>query len=439
MAAASPGLMNVLLIILDTVRAEDLSLYGYAVETTPALERFAQRGVVFENAFASAPWTLPSHAGMFTGYPAHQLSADYEAPLDDTRRTLAEALRDRGYATAGFAANLAYCAEWTGLNRGFVHYESHKPSFGYLVASSQFASRLVLSLRRRLGSRDAGFVQVTAPEINDAFLTWLDDRGDRPFFVFLNYLDAHDPYHASEPFLRRFAPGALPSEELKWGRSNYSKAAIRSFRASYNASIAYLDHHLEALFDDLARRNLLDNTLVIVTSDHGEHFGEHGLLQHANSLYLPLLRVPFLMFGPKGVERGLRVEEPVSLLDLPATIARITGTPDKFPGSPLDRFWTDAEDARSPILAELRPNRFSRPRDPIQRGPMKSFIAGRFHYIRNGDGAEEVYDWRADPGELNNVIAEMPQDSLRLLRETMQEVIARDRRSANKGGTRPGA
>jgi glucan phosphoethanolaminetransferase (alkaline phosphatase superfamily) len=185
--AASSGAPNVLLIVLDTVRAPSLSLYGYERPTTPELERLAARGVRFERALSTSPWTLPSHASMFTGHFPHELSADWETSLDETYPTLAEVLASQGYVTAGFVANVRYCSEESGLNRGFAHYEDHPVSPEQVIKSSSLGRALIANahLRRFLGSYDI-FGRKSAPDVNAAFLRWLSRNERRPFFAFLN-------------------------------------------------------------------------------------------------------------------------------------------------------------------------------------------------------------------------------------------------------------
>ena len=188
----APDSPNVLLIVMDTVRAQNLSLYGYARQTTPRLEQFAKTGARFDRAIATAPWTLPSHASMFTGRVAREMSADFRAPLDDMYPTLAETLGAQGYLTAGFVANTYYCNAENGLSRGFDHYEDYQLSLSEFAISASL-SRAILNrdaVRRLINYHDV-IGRKTAPDINRAFLSWLERQSERPFFAFLNYLEAH--------------------------------------------------------------------------------------------------------------------------------------------------------------------------------------------------------------------------------------------------------
>ena len=401
--SASANAPNVLLIVLDTVRAQNLSLYGYARVTTPQLEQLAKTGVVFERALATAPWTLPSHASIFTGRYPYELSTDWTTPLDSTHPTLAEVFSAHGYVTAGFVANLLYCTYESGFTRGFAHYEDYPIKLGTIAHSSWLTRIIFTKLYKILGIHQK-LVHKTAAELNTDLLRWLTDKDQRPFFVFLNYFDAHAPYAPPQPFDAQFA--AKPPRD-PWLRDNhwYSPEEIQELMDAYDGAIAYLDHQLGLLFSELAKRDVLNDTLVIITSDHGEEFGEHGLMDHGNSLYLPALHVPLLISFPPHVPAGKRVHEAVTLRNLPATITDLIELNDKapFPGSSLIHYWsgTHSHDgaAADPLLSEVNfapnlPEWF-----PVSKGNMKSLVANRYHYIRNGDGREELYDIENDPLE----------------------------------------
>jgi arylsulfatase A-like enzyme len=340
------------LIILDTVRAASLSLYGYGRPTTPHLDRLQGEATVFDRAFSVAPWTLPSHGSMFTGRYAGELSTDWRRSLDRADPTLAEVLRDRGYSTVGVVGNLRYTAHETGLGRGFLRYEDHHTSFGQLLRSAWLGQTemIVQALRARdtkaalsaLASanlwvdpnRDAD--PRRARSVTDTFLAWhAGHSAGRPFFAFLNYFDAHTPI-------------VLPPEyEGKFGEQPVDL---------YDGAIAYLDAEIGRLLASLAARGALDNTIVVITSDHGELLGEHGLVGHAHNLYARTLHVPLLMRWPSGVPAGKRIAEPVTLRDLAATITTLAGgvPAGTFPGRSLSRFWNEAlRGDDSPIVAEV--------------------------------------------------------------------------------------
>lgn len=403
------GAPSVLLIILDTVRAANLGLYGYGRPTTPHLERWMQRGVVFDRAFSPAPWTLPTHGALFTGHYGGELSGDWKVPLDASRRTLAEAFRGAGYATAAFAANLDYTTWESGLARGFTYFSDYNTSLRQLLASSPIAQ--TVSVREALSARSPLEAvralaalnfwidpkhwgdRTTARQITDRFLDWEARVNGVPYFAFLNYFDAHGPYDPEPEF----------------------RAAIGGTEAvdAYDAAIATIDAHLDRLFRALEARGRLDNTVVVVTSDHGELFGEHGLWGHAHNMYLDVLHVPLAMRGP-GIPAGTRVNAEVSLVDMAATISALALGPgtERFPGQSLASHWENGVATR-PALAEVSRTDNVKSTYPTSRGAMKSVIADGHHYIRNGDGIEELFDYVSDRGERRDLVA---ADSTRVRR-----------------------
>ncbi|MBC7896710.1 MAG: sulfatase, partial [Cytophagaceae bacterium] len=299
--AAPADAPNVLVIILDTVRAASMSFLGYSRETTPHLAALGANGAVFEQAHSTAPWTLPSHAGMFTGRYPSQLPTDWRTPLDGAAPTLAEALARRGYRTAGFAANHFYTSRESGLTRGFEHYEDYKRTPKQVLLSSSLAqTRLFWQLLQGSGVRDrlVAVAQMDlrlqvmwtshrklAPEATAEFLRWQEGVSGRPFLAFLNLYDAHLPYDPPAPWDSKFGTARTPLD-------------------LYDGGIAYMDDALGALFRELASRGVLDRTLVIVSSDHGEAFGEHGLHGHGNSLYRTEIHVPLVVSLPGRVPGG---------------------------------------------------------------------------------------------------------------------------------------
>jgi arylsulfatase A-like enzyme len=457
------GAPNVLLIVLDTVRADNLSLYGYPRATTPVLDQLAKRGVLFEEARSTAPWTLASHASMFTGRLPHELGVRWKTSLRDKFPTLAEYLGAHGYATAGFVANTQYCSYDTGLDRGFTHYEDYPTDIKHLRplrtavlfdALFDVISKLCLRLSpTRYGVILRWFLspeRKDAKAINSEFMDWLSRRqGERrPFFAFLNYYDAHSPYLPPEGTRFRFGTGPrdvtdfLVLVEL-WKTIDKLKLTqhfIDLIQDSYDNCLAYLDARLGQLFADLQRRGLLEKTVVIITADHGEELGDHTLFEHGESLYRPEVRVPLLFLLPSGEHSPGVVRDTVSLRHLPATIVDLVGLGAKspFPGRSLARLWRDPARAATPgdpdladavisELAEPSPTNPSLGRSPATRGPLISIAEENYVYIRNeGDGTEELFNERLDPAELVNLI-----DS-----EAKQPLILRLRQSVDKLKTR---
>ena len=449
---APPGASNVLLIVLDTVRAESLSLYGYGRATTPNLARLAARGVRFDRAFSTAPWTAPSHASMFTGRWCHELSIAWGRPLDGTHPTLAGYLAQRGYETAGFVANTTYCSAETGLDRGFARYDDYDLTFRAVLHCSALVQRALAFLDKHpalasavVGDRPTSSHRKTAGRINRDVLDWLAARPDpaRPFFAFLNYYDAHHPYFVPDDDeegeavpLPHFGPPAESAADLRtlraWWALDKSRLGPREValaRDAYDRCIAYLDRHVGRLLDELERRGVLRDTLVVVTADHGEHLGENGLFGHGASLYRSELHVPLVILAPDGDAGAGRVERAaVSLRDIPATVvARLgltAGAP--FPGRSLL-----LERGDGPVLSEVAAAPEDDPnqgRSPARLGPMTSLVARGYHYVLNGDGREELFDLDADPRERLDLAATPDAaPALRQFREARRQARATDR------------
>ncbi|WP_435015763.1 sulfatase [Tundrisphaera sp. TA3] len=460
---------NVLLIVMDTVRADHLSLHGYRRATTPNLDRWAKRGAVFTGARSTAPWTLPSHASMLTGRWPHELSADVDHPLNDEYPTLAEALSARGYATGGFVANTYYCNAWYGLDRGFERYEDFPENLQVTPVEILRASTLGRKVAHKAGFDDEKpgekGSRKSAAAINRAAMDWISGLGGRPFFAFLNYYDAHGPFEPPDNHARRFGPGATdPAARLSTFRQLHDRhaqdapgggdgdasgapaaprtpaggvAPVELLVDSYDECIASIDAELGAMLDELDRRGVLADTLVIITSDHGEHFGDRGLFGHGHSLYAPLIDVPLMILPPRShlVEEsgpaGLRVSEPVSLRDLPATVAEVVGLgpASPFPGRSLVRCWqpeaAPAKPGEPPLSEVEHQKKFAdNPRVPAATGPLWSLVEGTLVYIRDSRGGEQLYDRSIDPAETRN-LADLPdrRADLERLRQALGQLV----------------
>jgi arylsulfatase A-like enzyme len=422
---------NVLLIVLDAVKADALEIYGADRKVAPNLAALAQQGVVFENAWSTAPWTLPSQAGMFTGRLPRDLSADWFSPLSDKVPTLAEELSSRGWATGGFVGNTRYCSRETGIARGFSHYEDHELSIENFVLSTALGRKFLLSTL----AVECGLVDWPARKRADAVTRglhdWLPRRGERPYFAFVNYFEAHDPYLALPGFATqapRTHDDVLLMRHWWWlPKDKLTPEQVEHLKVCYEDCIRGLDDHVGQMLDQLRERGELDNTIIVITADHGEHFGDHGLFLHGNSLFEPLLHVPLIVVSPGKVPAGHRVSTPVSLAGLPNTLQELTGSTPSFPGESWVRHWSDASstsDSPSVVVAEIATQCGHPPchgRSPISRGPMQCVREGNFKYIHYGDGIEELFDLSRDPGERRNLASEAAHSAdLERLREHWQ-------------------
>ena len=422
---------NVLLIVLDTLRADHLSSYGYARPTTPNLDRLAQQGVLFEEAYATASWTLPSHATLFTGRYPYEHRAGVK-PLDTRYPTLAEVLYVRGYATAGFSANTYYVTPATGLTRGFEHFEVYYHSVTDMVART-FYGDFLLDRLPLLGYYDRPG-RKRAAEVNREFLSWVKKKGDTPFFAFLNYFEVHDPYLASPPYQTRFTENPTRGNRINTvlyphdftGGKPFSPQEIQTEIDGYDASLVYLDAELGNLFDGLAALGILDNTVVIITSDHGEAFGTHGFFGHGNSMYRELLHVPLIIRFPAAVPIGLRVRDVVSLQALPATVMDLIGrgSEQPFSGRSWATCWaqsrSDEPCAGDFAFSDASPSTVPESKfGSRRRAGQSSVFTSAWHLILYAEGDAALYRVRDDPQELSN-LADTPEG-----RQVVRELMTR--------------
>jgi arylsulfatase A-like enzyme len=311
-AREQPPSRNVVLISIDTLRADHLGIYGYERNTSPNIDRFFSDGLVFERAYAQAPWTLPSHASMFTGqHPSTHGSTTYPGDtfgyVDRLRPelvTIAEILNDQGFETGAFTGGV-YLTRAYGFDQGFETFE---------VARS-----------------------TRMEEALDLALPWLKHEREQPFFLFLHAFDVHryeprryyddlpdDGYNGPMRGLLRERPRLLEEAIIADGLSNPSAQDIRFVQHLYDTEIRGVDAQLQRLFEALEQLGLLENTAVILTSDHGENFWEHGDSGHAFTLYNTTLQVPLLISAP-GFRVGRRISGFARVIDIPATILTLTG------------------------------------------------------------------------------------------------------------------
>jgi len=428
-AAASPR-PNVLLLILDTVRAANTSLHGYGRATTPEIEAWATDGVTFEHAVSTAPWTLPSHATLFTGLYHASLGTSPSHPLGPEPRTLAETLGGLGYRTGGFVANDAYTTRASGLDRGFGTYRDLEMGVSRFAASSWSARGLSWFSRALIGI-PAEPASKTAETVRTEFLSWLDADPGAPFFAFLNFFDAHSPYVSPPAYMNRFGPPAQSRLESRV----YDPEELRGWLNAYDGAIAYIDHEIGRIRRALEVRGLLDHTLVIITSDHGEQWGEHGLSEHGGSLYIPTLHVPLVLSLPGALPRGVRVAEGVSLRDLPATVLDLVDPAGDhpLPGASLVGAVADGGARRSASFSEVDRWEWTEAWRPTARGDMKSLVEWPFHYIRYGDGEVALFDVDADPAEETD-LSVVERSRAERMGAVADSVL---RRAAETGGERP--
>ena len=357
---ASRSRPSVLLVTLDTVRADHLRCYGYSRIETPNLDGLAAEGVRFTNAYTQAPITLPAHAVILTGtYPMYNAVRDFTSVgLPGSVPTLAEKLRREGYHTAAFVSSFVLNSMW-GLNRGFEVYDDAALDAG--VKNSPF-------LLARRGD-------VTT----DRLLDWIASKGREPFFAWVHLYDAHSPYRSPEPYRRRYP------------------------HRPYDGAVAFDDAQIGRVIARLRALELYDSTAIVVLSDHGESLGEHGESEHGFFVYNATLQVPLILKLPGETAKARVVSQPVATLDVAPTIAEICKLPSadfaSFQGQSLLRSM-DESPFKPPeeVYAESY-----YPRDSFGWHELRALVTPNFKYIEAP--RQELYDLRRDPGERVNIIA----------------------------------
>lgn len=414
---AGVGQPNVILITLDTVRADHLSVYGYERDTTPNLRQWAREGfTVYRAASAASNHTLPTHASIFTGWNSHRHGAQVSLGFPAGRPIAAEApvlpvlLAGHGYLTAGIAANAIYVRSELGFGRGFAYYDSDLPAQTFSPTPPYFLAETLRELvATAFRTVDAEPSFWTAAEVNRKAAGLLDHAigTGQPFFLFLNYMDAHVPYVPPPPFDTRYQ-GADPS--FRWFTYNKLRedVAIRRTRvldgrarehltSQYDGAIAYLDQQLGALLARLRESGVYDNSLIIVTADHGEGLGERSLIGHGLSLYQHELHVPLMVKYPHATT-GTVVETPVGSVDVLPTILDVVGVtaPSDLDGVSLRRV---ERVARRAIVAESSDVREADGHAALVQPAEIALISGAMKLISHADGRTELYELSKDPLE----------------------------------------
>jgi arylsulfatase A-like enzyme len=390
---------NVVLVVADTLRADHVGSYGYARNVTPELDRFATGATRYANAVSSSPWTLPSHASLFTGldpwqHGAHLLPVEGSfgrnaRALDQAHLTLAEALRAEGFQTAAFVANGGFLASWLQLDQGFEVYAVKRQS---------------------------------AQMKNPAIFAWLGAHGREPFFLFVNYMDTHRPYNTS-----RNLPGIDPPpsrdrnllvrliEEVLPGQHPAPPELVQQVVDQYDAAVANVDASIGSLLDQLRALDLFDDTLVIVTSDHGEYFGEHRLVEHSKDVYQEALRVPLFVKRAGQIRGGVdttriastHVPHLIVSALRPEIAERLMADFPRAAGEAwvvAESHFGHAKDARHPRWGR----RFRRTR--------RALFDDSHKFIHSSDGSHELYDLSRDEQESRNLVEHEPERVARYLR-----------------------
>jgi arylsulfatase A-like enzyme len=387
-------LPNVVVISLDTVRADHLPFYGYERDTSPALAAFAAKGAVFENSYSQTSSTVATHASLFTGrYPFQHRTYGVREQLKSEEHTLAEYLRDHGYRTFAITSSVRF-EPTSGFPQGFDTYETL-----YRLEKNERSAR-----------------------VTDLALAKVAEIDSMPFFAFLHYFDAHAPYASPEPYRTLWHPGLAaprPEDTVKFLRKHrwpgvaVAPEVVDYLRALYDGALRYQDESLGRLFEGLEAMAGDRPTLWIVTADHGEEFKEHGFLSHSFFLHEELVRVPLVAVFPGVIEAGRRIRAPIQTVDLFPTIVEILGLPvsEELSGRSFaarlqggdELAQPDTTDARDVVILEAA----------LSWSVIATLGTGRFKLVTGRENG--LYRLDVDPSADADVAYRYPEEGRQLL------------------------
>jgi choline-sulfatase len=396
---------NLLVICIDTLRADHTSLYGYERDTTPGLAKLAAEGALFRVAYAPVSATAPTHASLFSGRtpPSHGL-IENGLVLSDEVQTLAEILAARGFVTSAVVSSFVLDRRF-GLARGFAHYQD---DFAAAEASVELESWAGFDV-------PAGFDRRADATTKRAIRAlWTDRKPDAPFFLFVHYFDPHTPYDPPVGFKGRFPP---PTSNPFRGAKD--RATYRDVLDNYDGEIAFTDHEISKLIEAFAIQGILDDTLVVVTSDHGEGLMQHGTWRHGNDVHEETVRVPLLVRWPPRIAAGLRSDAPVALVDVAPTVLELLGVDadsEVFQGRSLAPFLLGgaALDDQRPVFLYRKHFDEAQIDAVTVSGEQFGVRVDHLKLIEHTRGEDELYDLSRDPGERKNRHADSPEDVARL-------------------------
>jgi len=387
---------NIVILLVDCLRKDHVGIYGYSRDTTPNMDYFSQEAVVFQDAISQCSWTIPSVASLFSSlYPSvhraisHADDNKYGADILNYKiATVAELARDKGYATGAFVANRWICKRLQ-FDQGFNSFN---------LIRSGFKGR------------------VRAENINERALKWIYKNAGKPFFVYLHYMDCHGPYRPLEPYASLFksiknrqmtAEETSSLEYLSVGREK-DKNNLNYYIDKYDGAIRYVDHHIGNFLKQLEEYGLSNNTIIIITADHGEAFFEHGVCEHGYSLYNEEINVPLIVKFPESIKIRNNKNRRIQLIDITAAISRILGRgfPYNIDGKHLLNTSNDEMSDKYVV--------FSEELSELVKGPPKvAMIKDNFKaiYMVAEQKVTELYDLRKDESETKNIIKMYPEKS----------------------------
>lgn len=480
---------DIVFIVLDTHRADRMSCYGYPRDTTPNMDEFAEGATLFERAVVPAQWTIPSHASLFTGeYPTTHLTTQIYHTLGEDHVTLAELLNRNGYTTAGFCNNPLLGVVQNGLDRGFEEFynyggavpnppdisRSRPKLWGQLFESYvRLMRRITLPIQNQFAHNNQLLRIAMNPFLSSLWLRYANFKGNtrrslrdvvgylrirrnagrrRPTFAFVNLMETHLPYWPPARFVRKFAPYYRQDREARdfmryYNTQTYrwmipltqplSEVADRILQDLHDAEVAYQDHLLHRLFDYLNEPEVRDNTMVVITSDHGEGLNHHDFVGHSLVAYDDLVRAPLIIRYPGLYPAGKRVSTLVSTRRLFHSVLEATGvspngnSPNGTHGTPIDveglsltRSLDGPDPERETVFAEAyTPDTLLTLMENIDPAAIDTFrcrsmrravYRGRYKLLAVGDEPDELFDLIDDPGETRNLLDEHPHEVAQL-------------------------
>ena len=398
---------GVVLVSIDTLRRDHMSVYGYPRKTTPGLEAFATEAIVFDDAVSTSSWTLPAHASLLTStYPSAHGAVNLNVGLSRSWPNLATLFRKSGFTTQAMVTHV-YLAPEYGFDEGFDRHQ-------YLP-------------------------ETRAEELTDRAVRFLSAMGDRDFFLFVHYYDPHWHYDPPPPYDTEFDPSYEGEVSGVWwdfkelAADEVDARDLHHIKALYDGEILYTDRHVERLFREMKSLGIFDKSVIVVTSDHGEEFLEHGHWEHQKTLYEELLRIPLLVKLPNGKGSGRRISEQVSLVDVAPTILEALSVPrpPSFEGRSLfELLGASPKSGRREAWSETEHTV-----DDSRKLSLRLGAEGRkaIFSLRDGSVDIELFDLARDPGELQALGPTLINDRARKAFEKRLEEYLRDMAAAREG------
>lgn len=443
---------NIILISIDTLRADFLSCYGYNKETTPNIDQLAAEGTIYLNNFSTGVWTPPGHASMLTGLYVQEHGVYGDNRLADNIPTIATLLKENSYQTSGFVNN-SQVGELVGFEKGHdIFVEVWKG-----IKPKSFVERFMKGVKRRMEDK-LGFNDMGAKRTNELFSRWIENEIDRnkPFYTFLHYIEPHNPLNPPAPYKNRY----LSEKSFKKINKNKIEKVAHNplicfveninlneeekeyLKTLYAEEIAYVDSKVGEIVETLKSKDLYNNTMIIITSDHGEHFGEHNLWSHAGSLYNEVLHIPLVIKYPIGVDYVGEVQGFTQLVDIFPTVIDVSCiigdemknhsgmnlVHNEEKGNKFHDYVFAEWEGRVPFFIKSKIEN-SKTVTNISRLTNKMWMTlnKEYKYISISNGMEELYDIKNDRSESNNIIDEDKETAL-----SMREKLACWKSSTSK-------